>query len=331
MIKGLIVGGFRPFHAGHEALIEYAKNNCDDLTILVGALLNEPIEYKYRLKWVLSTYLDDPTVNVVGDLIVEPKFENSDEKSKWWAKYVIERYGKFDRVFSSEAYGKVFSESLGAENWVFNQDRTIIPISATMIRNKPLTYWNYINNFAKDYFVKKIAIIGTESTGKTTMAQQLAEHYNTQWCAEVGRDLIPDTKECTIEDLKLVGVEHAKSIIKHTRLSNKLLFVDTDLNITKSYSKYLFNEIPDYPEWVEKANQMDLYIWLTSETPYINDGTRLPINERKLLEIEHIKQIKENIDSDKFIKVPYYISAENPYEYRLNNVINIIDEFIKKY
>ena len=48
-IKGLVVGKWMPFHRGHEALIEYAKSNCDKLFILVTALPDEPIPYKYRL------------------------------------------------------------------------------------------------------------------------------------------------------------------------------------------------------------------------------------------------------------------------------------------
>jgi HTH-type transcriptional repressor of NAD biosynthesis genes len=334
MIKGFVIGKFLPFHLGHEALIEYAKDNCDHLTIIVGAMPDEPIPYKYRLKWVLSTYLDDPKVDVFGDIAKPPIFSSDKLKSQWWGKHCLNHFGKFDRVFSSENYGVEFAKSMNAENWVFNKARTIIPVSGTLIRSKPLTCWGYLNNFAKDYFVKKIAIVGTETTGKTTMAQQLAEHYDTVWCPELGRELIPNTKECTIEDLKLVGVEHAKHIIKYTRLSNKLLFIDTDLNITKSYSEFLFNEIPEYPIWVEKANEMHLYIYLMADAPYVNDGTRLSKKERNELDKYHWKNIclpKNNMHCIWFANDCNEKNNKNIYKLRFENVIQHIDEFIKQY
>lgn len=338
LIKGFIILGARPFHKGHEALIEYGKSNCDHLTILVGAVPNEPIDIKYRLHWVLSNYLHDSKVSVFGDYVVEPNFINSAEKSIWWGKYVTKKWGKFDRVFTSEDYGTIFSETLGAENWVFNKSRTIVPISGTMIRNKPFTNWEYINNFAKDYFVKKIFIVGTESTGKTTLAKQLAEYYNTTWCRELGRDLIPDTKKCTIDDLRLVGIEHAKEILRQTRKANKILFVDTDLNITKSYSKYLFNEIPEYPDWVEEANKSDLTLFLSSQyVPFIQDGTRLIEEDREKLEENHKEILSEGLDKEDNYEILHFPNTflnntkRNGYECRFKEATKIIDEFIKQF
>jgi len=363
MIKGFITGSFRPFHKGHEALIDYAKEHCDELTILITTLKDEVIPYKYRLKWVLSTYLDDPQITVIADVITEPDI-TGDALSGWWGNYVFRQFGHFDRVFTSESYGDLFAKSMGAEHWRFNQSRTIVPISATNIRRKPITNWDYLNNFAKDYFVKKIAIVGTESTGKSTLAKQLAEHYNTLYVPdnpsfipeigrdlvsnavgapvedetfvhEIGRDLVPNPKGCTVKDLQIVGVEHAKSIIKCTRLANKILIIDTDLNITKSYAKYLFGETLRYDPWVEKANEIDLYIYLTKDTPYIDDGTRLPESERDMLDNGHYSFFK---DKNNVIRLSWLtheaftpVINQRRYDKRLKYAIQEIDAFLKKY
>lgn len=331
MIKGFLCGSFRPLHRGHEALIEYAKSNCDELTILITTLPDEIIPYKYRLKWVLSTYLDDPKVNILADVIKEPDIKG-DALSAWWGKYVSDKYGHFDRVFTSEDYGEVFSKSMGAENWLFDKSRTIVPVSATIIRNKPLKYWDYINNFAKDYFVKKIAIVGTESTGKTTMAKQLAKHYNTVWVPEMGRELIPHAETCTLEDLKLVGTEHAKSILRHTRLANKILFIDTDLRITKSYSQFLFGQVPKFEPWIEKANEIDLYIYLDKEAPYLDDGTRLSKEKRDELDLSHRKMFENTgIPPEKILSFTFHQLRGFGYDERIDAVIEQIDKFIAKY
>lgn len=328
MITGFVTGKFCPFHKGHMALIDYAKANCDNLIIFLVANSKESIPYKYRLKWILSTYLDDPQVEVHGDIIDEPNL-SGDELSKWWGNYCAQRFGKIDRIFTSEDYGEMFSQAAGAENWVFDKARTIVPVSATIIRNRPLTNWDYLNNFAKDYFVKKIAIVGTESTGKTTMCQQLAKHYNTVWVPEVGRDLIPNSNNFSLEDLKIVGIEHAKSILRHVRLANKLLFVDTELTTTKSYAKFFFNEVPNYEPWVEAANKIDYYIYLDSSAPYVNDGTRLPEEKRNELNKAHIKMFTEqNLTLYKgfhYYNDMHYTKGIDPYEFRLKEVIEYIN------
>jgi HTH-type transcriptional regulator, transcriptional repressor of NAD biosynthesis genes len=332
MIKGFVTGSFRPFHKGHEALIDYAKSNCDELTICITTLPDEVIPYKYRLKWVLSTYLDDPKVQIVADTVQEPALRG-DALSGWWGMYVTQKFGKFDRVFTSEDYGDVFAKAMGAEHWKFDQGRNIVPVSATIIRNKPFKYWDYINSFAKDYFVKKIAIVGTESTGKTTMCKKLAEKYNTVWVPEVGRELIPDSSKCSIEDLKLVASEHAKSIIRHTRLANKLLFIDTDLSITKSYSEFLFGEVPKVEPWVEKANDIDFYIYLSSDAPYFDDGTRMEKKRRDELDKSHHKLLdKKFIHEFRWDGGGYNeFTQEQKYEERLKRVVYQLNQFIYKF
>ena len=329
MIKGFVTGSFRPMHKGHEALINYAKSNCDELTILITTLPDEIIPYKYRLKWVLSTYLDDPKVQIIADTIKEPDLRG-DGLSGWWGMYVTQKFGHFDRVFTSEDYGDVFAKAMNAEHWRFDQARNIVPVSATLIRQKPLKYWDYINNFAKDYFVKKIAIVGTESTGKTTMCKKLAEHYNTVWVPEMGRELVPDTRQCSIEDLKLVASEHAKSIIRHTRLANKLLFVDTDLSITKSYSEFLFGEVPKVEPWVEKANEIQFYIYLTNDAPYVDDGTRMEEDRRNKLDESHQKFFKGK-ELHYFHWLTRTKGDQEKYDERLKYVIQEIDHFIQKF
>lgn len=332
-IRGLVTGGFRPFHKGHEALIDYAKANCDVLLIFVADPPGSwEIPYKYRLHWVSSQYLNDPQVEVFGDVVKEPEFGTSEEKSKYWGEFITEKFGKFDRVFTSESYGAAFSEALGAENWVFNTSRSIISVSATMIRTKPLTNWQYLNNFSKDYFVKKVCIVGTESTGKTTLAKQLANWYNTEWAHEVGRDVFPTTRGGTIEDIQLVGLKHAENILRKTRVANKLLFIDTDLRTTKSYSKFLFQEKPTFAPWIEKANEMDLYIWLAKDAPYIDDGTRLSEAERNELEEHHWIEYEHWNKNFHTIKYPKRKElTENVYLTRFNEVVKIIDKFMAQY
>jgi HTH-type transcriptional repressor of NAD biosynthesis genes len=244
--------------------------------------------------------------------------------------YVKTKFGQFDRVFTSEDYGDIFAKSMGAEHWKFNQSRTIVPVSATIIRQKPIKYWDYINNFAKDYFVKKICIVGTESTGKTVLAQQLAKDFNTVWVPEMGRELVPNARTCTIDDLELVATEHAKSILKHIRLANKVLFIDTDLNITQSYSEFLFNKTLSVESWIEKANEADYYLYLDPTAPWIDDGTRLDLYARNQLNTSHWKHFS---NKKNFAVFNFDNSIDRPmaYEIRYRTVLQTVEEFLSKY
>jgi HTH-type transcriptional regulator, transcriptional repressor of NAD biosynthesis genes len=331
MIRGFITGSFRPFHKGHEALIDYAKANCDELTILITTLPDEVIPYKYRLKWVLSTYLDDPQIQIVADTVKEPKL-TGDALSIWWGMYVTQKFGQFDRVFTSEEYGWTFAESMGAVHFPFDKARAQVPVSATAIREKPVTNWDYLNNFAKDYFVKKIAIVGTESTGKSTMTKQLAEYFSkkygetiTYFVNEAGDDIVQNSNNTKKEQIIQIAEEHAKRIIRQTRKANRVLFVDTDLNITKSYSRFLFKKDPRFEPWIERANQMDLYIYLLPDAPFIQDGRRLEKSERDRL--HHSHRVFYPYDNNSVKEFNF----EGGYEERLQRVIKTIEEFLSKY
>lgn len=60
-------------------------------------------------------------------------------------------------------------------------NRITVPINATVIRQRPLTHWNMISDAAKPYYAKKIAIVGPESVGKTTLTEMLAKRFDTVW------------------------------------------------------------------------------------------------------------------------------------------------------
>lgn len=107
----------------------------------------------------------------------------------------------------------------------------------------------------------------------------------------MARYLVSKTQEVLFKDLQDIADLHAKTIIDRTKIANKLLFVDTDVNITKSYAHYLFDKELSVEDWIEKANTFDLYLFLASDCAYVQDGTRLEKNERNALSESHKKQL----------------------------------------
>ena len=322
MRKGFVFGKFMPLHKGHIALIDFALKNCDHLSIVLCYSSNEPIKGIVRKQWLESIVKNYDTVNILCFEYDENELPNtsvsSSEVSKVWATAFKKLLPDADIVFASEKYAEYIGEYMNVEYLLFDEKRILVPVSATQIRENALFYWNYLPKEVRPYFVKKICIAGTESTGKSTLTKNLAMHYHTTYVAEAGRDIVEVTDNCTYEDLLKIAEVHTKEILKKTPGANKLLFVDTDINITRSYSEFLFKRTLKTEDWMEAANHFDMYLFLEPDCEYVQDGTRLSIEERNKLSEHHKKiLIREGIN---------YISINGSWENRFIESCKRIDK-----
>lgn len=143
--------------------------------------------------------------------------------------------------------------------------------------------------------VKRIVVIGPESTGKSTLCAKLAEHYNTLWCREYAREyLIKNGPSYTYEDLLEIAkgqvkleeeyvekVRNTKSEVRTPKykdqpqtINYKLLFVDTNMYVMKVWSEYVFNKCHQYiiDEIVKRP--YDLYLLMDIDLPWTKDDLR---------------------------------------------------------
>ena len=306
----------------HKSLINFASKNCDILNVVLCYHNKEKIPGRIRLKWLQNELSNFENVNLISLKYKKEKLPDtsifSASVSELWADEFKKLLPQTDVVFTSEEYGNYVAKAMNIEHISFDKGRMQIPISATAIRKSPFKYWNYICNEAKPYFVKRISILGSESTGKSMLTERLADYYNTVYVGEVGREIVEKTELCNAEDLIQIATIHSKKITKQILKANKLLFVDTDLNITKSYSSFLFNQELKTSAWQEKANKSDLYFFLETDCPYIQDGTRLNKKQREKLSLSHKKILEIS-------HIPY-ISIKGNWEDRFQKVREIIDE-----
>src|SRR5690606_10932528 len=147
-------------------------------------------------------------------------------------------------------------------------------------RADPLGNWEFIPTAVRPYYVKRILIHGAESTGKTTLAHQLAEHYQTQWVPEYGRIYIELRRDnhfddFVYEDIAQIASGHLESEEEAARLANRLLFVDTDLMTTAIYSKHFFGKAPRFVERIANERRYDLYLLLDTDLQWADDPQRL--------------------------------------------------------
>ena len=283
-----------PLHKGHMALIEFARQRCDLLYVVLCHTKKEPIDGAIRASWLNRSFAAQNNIKIINYEYDESMLPNTSASSmsasKLWAAAFKSILPEIDVIFTSELYGDYLAQLLGAQHIPYDFNRVLVPVSATMIREQPIANWDYIADTARPYFVKKILLAGTESTGKSTLAKLLASHYLTTYVPEMARRVIGKTSDCTPNDLETIATLHAKAIETGLQTANKILFVDTDLITTCSYARFLFGKDLVVPGWVEEANKFDLHLFLEPDCDYIQDGTRLSQEQRNALSDHHKEQ-----------------------------------------
>lgn len=168
--------------------------------------------------------------------------------------------------------------------------------------------------------IRKIAITGPESTGKSTLAQQLATYYNTVFVPEYARTYIAQLqRQYTLEDILHIAkgqVQQEKELINS---ANQYLFADTELLVTKIWATHAFGQCP---EWIEKSYQQqhyDLYLLMNIDLPWQPDPQREHPHQRDFFFEWYQKELSEK-------KAPFVIISGSEKE-RLQNAVEAIDFF----
>ncbi|HMK27665.1 MAG TPA: AAA family ATPase [Chitinophagaceae bacterium] len=182
---------------------------------------------------------------------------------------------------------------------------------------------------------KKIVIIGPESTGKSTLCEQLAAHYKTAWCPEYAREyLLTHGKQYTYDDLLTIARGQIALEDKYTAMmkasgsrltthDSRLLFIDTDMYVMKVWCEFVFGKCHRFILDQIAERKYDLYLLCNTDLPWVKDELReypdLKIRER----LYHI--YKDIMISQ---EVPWVeISGNN--EARLLKAIAAVDLFLK--
>jgi NadR type nicotinamide-nucleotide adenylyltransferase len=167
----------------------------------------------------------------VCDLVTD---DSTSESNVEWASYTRELLeGDMpDCVFSSEDYAVGWANQMNASHFMVDHERSFHGISGTKIRNDPYLYFHLIHPVARPFYVKKVLIIGGESTGKTTLCGNLALKYQTVFVPEYGRIYVE--KHGITDQVKkeiFPAIVNKQPVMEDDLIkqANRVLFCDTDL------------------------------------------------------------------------------------------------------
>jgi NadR type nicotinamide-nucleotide adenylyltransferase len=268
----VIVGKFWPPHRGHHHLIQTASAECDRLSVIVAVHPDQDLPGDIRVACLREVH---PEVEV----IVVP--DDVPDDSGAWAEYTCRILGgRPEAAFTSEDYGEAWAAAMGATHVSVDRARRAVPCSGRTIRADPLGNLEYLSPFMRAVYVRRVAVLGAESTGTTTLTQALAEHYRTAWVPEYGREYSEQkwrngyVAAWETGEFTAIAREQARREDEAARSANRVLVCDTDVFATTLWHERYVGARSPAVDAMAAARHADLYLLTGDEIPFVQDGLR---------------------------------------------------------
>lgn len=172
--------------------------------------------------------------------------------------------------------------------------------------------------------MKKIVIIGPECTGKTSLAESLASHYDCPWIPEYARQYIQELAQpYTYEDVETIARKQVNDLAENEiQFAHKAyLFLDTDLILTKVWFLHVYKSCPDWLyEAIENTN-IDYFLLCRPDIPWQYD----PVRENGHLRDYFFDWYQREIEA---LGKPYSV-VEGKGELRIQKAIDSIEMLVK--
>ncbi|MBD2521170.1 AAA family ATPase [Nostoc sp. FACHB-133] len=301
---GLTLGKYAPLHKGHQLVIETALAEMDEVLVMIYECPEvTAIPLTVRANWLRKIY---PQIQVIEAWDGPTEVGDTPEIKKMHEDYILKQLEskKITHFYCSEFYGEHVSQALGAVNRLVDCDRKTFPISGTQVRTDTYAMREYLHPDVYRDLIANIVFLGAPSTGKTTIASQLAKEYNTVWMPEYGREYWE--KNQINRRLSLLQlVEIAKGHLEREEAlllqANQYLFTDTNALTTYQFSLYYHKTVA--LELAELAHQVisryDLVFFCDLDIPYDDTWDRSGEANRSIFQ--------KQIVSDLIVrKIPFF-------------------------
>jgi NadR type nicotinamide-nucleotide adenylyltransferase len=179
--------------------------------------------------------------------------------------------------------------------------------------------------------IKKIVIVGPESTGKSTLSENLANYFKTEFVPEYAREYIDKNgTEYTFENLydiaqgQLAGEDATYKKLQEKNSTEKTvpLIIDTDMYVIKVWSEFVFNKCDNRVLTEITTREYDGYILCNTDVPWVQDSMREypDLVTREKLFTYYKEELSEQ-------KLPWIIITGN-YEERTQQAIDFVKSFL---
>jgi NadR type nicotinamide-nucleotide adenylyltransferase len=170
----------------------------------------------------------------------------------------------------------------------------------------------------------KIAVIGPESTGKSTLCKELADHYKTVYVPEYAREYFTKNKNInnySLKDLERIYIEQINQENKALARANRFLFCDTTLITGKIWALEDFKDVPPFISDNLAKVKYDLYLVTNNDVKWKKDELRKCGHNRDYL-------LERNIEELKLLNANYAM-IEGTNKERFNNTVKHINTLYK--
>jgi NadR type nicotinamide-nucleotide adenylyltransferase len=184
--------------------------------------------------------------------------------------------------------------------------------------------------------LKKIVIIGPESTGKSNLCEQLAQHYETMWCPEFAREyLLTNGTNYDYDDLLTIAKgqlaledEYTTTLESQsqTMLENGEhlpLFIDTDMYVAKVWGEFVFGKCHRFVLDEIVKREYDLYLLCNIDLPWVKDELR------EYPDIESRKKLFRLYKDIMINQAVPWVNISGDYEQRLQKAIVAVDKLLE--
>lgn len=184
----------------------------------------------------------------------------------------------------------------------------------------------YFYKQAKNVMLK-IAIVGVESTGKSTLTEDLAQYYQSEWVEEFAREYLKNIgKYYSYDDVLHIAQNQHKNIQEAIKKTSKdLIFIDTELLVTKIWQEYVFGKCHTWIDTHLPKQTYQIYLFTDIDLPWQPD----PLREYP--EIEKRREIHQlYLFYLKKYGFNYHLISGNRQE-RLQKAIEVIEKYQKRH
>lgn len=325
MRRGLTLGKFAPFHRGHQMLVETALTEVDELVVMVYATTVTEVPLQVRAGWIKEMY---PSVRIVEAWDGPEGYGDTPEIRREQEMYILKKLDglRITHFFSSEFYGHHVSRALGAVDRRVDEARSVVPISGTALRADYFAGRQYLAPVVYTDLITKVCFMGAPSTGKTTLAQAMAERHNTVWMPEYGAEYWLAhhvDRRITLGQFEEIAPEHNNREDALTLQSRKYLFCDTNPITTYVFAKdYHGIAGPVLTKLAKEAERRyDVFFLCDTDIPYADTWDRSGDQKRKWFQNQIVGDLAER-------RVPFF-RVGGTLEHRIEQVDSVLRQHRK--